>query len=581
MTPPFAAYALAPANPLAWTGRSLLRAVAGLLFLLAPALARASAPPDVPPPLQPASPTSDPAAGLVPPKDNTPRFYIQEFRVDGGGRLLTRDETETAVYPYLGPYRTAQDVEQARAALEQAYRDKGYQTVTVSVPAQHARSGIVHLAVSLGELGRVRVIGSRFFSIDEIKREAPSLQEGTSPNFTQVTHDLVALNQLSDRKITPTVRAGEIPGTVDVDLNVKDTFPLHGSLELNNRYSANTTPLRVNGAVDYDNLWQLGHAIGFSFQVSPQYLALDQPFGGAPGSQAKVFSGYYLARLPDVSWLTLMVQGTDQNSNVNTLGGIGVAGKGKTLGGRAVITLPQLPGYYHSLSLGLDYKTNRNLETSASGTQLGISAPVTYYLLSSAYSGSWIGKGSETDLNASANFSLRGWDSSPEEFDINRYKSDGGFIYFRGDLSRTQEIGEGFQAFAKVQGQAADKPLVSGEEFSAGGLGTVRGYLESEDLGDNGICETVELRTPSLGDFLGKPVDEWRFYIFGDAGLLTINDALPEQQEKFKLASVGAGTRIKLQDHYNGSFDFGLPLDNAPNTQAYEPLMTFRVWAEF
>ena len=168
--------------------------------------------------------------------------------MEGGGKLLSRDETETAVYPFLGPYRDADDVEQARAALEQAYRAKGYQTVTVQVPPQHARTGIITLNVVQGEVGRINVVGSRYFSIDQIKREAPSLQEGASPNFTQVAHDLVVLNQLSDRRVTPTLRAGEIPGTVDVDLNVKDTMPLHGSLEINNRYSANTTPLRINGS---------------------------------------------------------------------------------------------------------------------------------------------------------------------------------------------------------------------------------------------------------------------------------------------------------------------------------------------
>jgi hemolysin activation/secretion protein len=537
--------------------------IAGLALLLAPAMAWASAT-DAPPPTQPAE--AGPS-GPVPPKDNMPRFFIQEFRVDGGGHLLTREETESAVYPFMGPYRTAADVDQARAALEQAYREKGYQTVTVSVPAQHARSGIIHLQVSQGEIGRLRVVGSRFFSIEEIKREAPSLEEGTSPNFTQVTHDLVALNQLSDRKITPTVRAGEIPGTVDVDLNVKDTFPLHGSLELNNRYSANTTQLRVNGAVDYDNLWQLEHGIGFSFQVAPE-----------DSNQVEVFSGYYLARIPDVNWLTLMLQGTDQDSNVNTLGGIGVAGKGKVIGGRAVITLPQLTNYYHSLSLGVDYK-HFDQDLMIAGTPSV--SPVTYYPFSAAYSGSWIGKGSETDLNASVNLSFRELGSNEEEFEVDRYGSDGSFIYFRGDLSHTHDIGDGFQVFGKIQGQAADKPLVNSEQFSAGGLGTVRGYLESEELGDNGIGGTMELRTPSLGDFLGKPVDDWRFYIFGDSALLTIDDALPEQQESFKLASVGAGTRVKLQDHYNGSFDFGVPLVNGPNTQDYKPLMTFRVWAEF
>ncbi len=508
-----------------------------------------------------------PAPSPVATADNTPRFYIQEYRVSGGGKLLTQEETETAVYPYMGPYRTAADVEQARAALEQAYRDKGYPTVTVSIPAQHARSGIILLKVSQGEVGRLRVLGSRYFSLDQIKREAPSLQEGTSPNFSQVKHDLVVLNQLPDRQVSPILSPGEIPGTVDVDLNVKDTPPWHGSLELNNRYSANTTPFRVNGSFSYDNLWQLEHGVGMSFQLSPEEL-----------SQVEVFSGYYLARIPDVSWLTLMLQGTYQDSDVNTLGGIGVVGKGDVVGVRAIIALPQRKGFYHSLSLGLDYK---HFEQDLMIAGVDNATPLTYFPFSAAYSGTWIGKGAETDLNASVNWDVRGLGSSEQQFEASRHDADGSFIYFRGDLSHTHELPGGAQIFVKGQGQASETPLVNSEQFSGGGLGTVRGYLESEELGDNGIFGTMELRTPSLGDFIGKPVDEWRFYVFGDGGLLTIDDALPEQQEQFRLASVGAGTRLKLQDHYNGSIDLGIPLDKGPNTNAYSPLLTFRLWAEF
>jgi hemolysin activation/secretion protein len=396
---------------------------------------------------------------------------------------------------------------------------------------------------------------------------------------------LVALNQLSDRRITPTVRAGEIPGTVDVDLNVKDTMPLHGSLELNNRYSADTSPLRVNGSISYDNLWQLGHSIGASFQVSPQDLnSADTVFSDSSGGfnekekGVKVFSGYYLARVPGVDWLSLMAQGTYQNSNVNTLGGIGVVGKGDIIGLRALISLPHLGDYFQSLSLGIDYKHYDN-NLVINGT--GASTPLTYYPLSAAYSGSWVGKGYETDVNASVNLGTRGLGSDETTFDRNRYGADASFIYFRGDVSHTHDIVGGSQIFAKVQGQAADKPLVNSEQFSGGGLGTVRGYLESEELGDNGVFGSGELRTPSLGDVFGKAVNDWRIYIFAEGGILTIDQPLPEQQQEFRLASVGAGTRIKLQDHYNGSFDFGLPLDNGTTTRAYEPLMTFRVWADF
>ena len=499
-------------------------------------------------------------------QESPARFFIRRFQVQGGGHLLTREETEAAVYPYLGPDRTKDDVDLARGALEKVYRDKGYQTVSVQVPAQ-PRSGIIFLQVISGEVGRLRVTGSRYFSIDQIKREAPSLQEGASPNFTQVTHDLVVLNQLSDRRVTPTVRAGEIPGTVDVDLNVKDTLPLHGSLEVNNRYSTGTTPLRLNGSASYDNLWQLGHAIGFSFQLSPEDL-----------TEVKVFSGFYLARIPGVNWISFLVQGTSQDSNVNTLGGIGVAGNGRVIGGRAVISLPQLKNFYHSISLGIDYK---HFEQDVAIADTDSTTPVTYYPFSAAYSGSWIGKGYETDLNASVNLHFRGLGSSQLDFNNNRSGADGSFLYFRGDLAHTHDLPGGFQLFVKAQGQASGNPLVNSEQFSGGGLGTVRGYLESEELGDNAIFGSMELRTPSLGDVLGKSVNDWRFYVFGEGGLLTIQDPLPEQQEQFRLASVGLGTRIKLQDHYNGSFDVGLPLDNGPETQAYEPLLTFRVWAEF
>jgi hemolysin activation/secretion protein len=156
---------------------------------------------------------------------------------------------EQAVYPYLGPGRTTEDVEQARASLEKAYQDKGFQTVSVQIPPQQVRNGVVILQVIEGKVGRLRIHGSRYFSLEQIRKQAPSMAEGTVPNFNEVTRDIVALNQLPDRRITPSLRAGVEPGTVDIDLNVKDTLPLHGSLELNDRNSPNTTSLRLNGSI--------------------------------------------------------------------------------------------------------------------------------------------------------------------------------------------------------------------------------------------------------------------------------------------------------------------------------------------
>ena len=45
----------------------------------------------------------------------------------------------------------------------------------------------------------------------------------------------------------------------------------------------------------------------------------------------------------------------------------------------------------------------------------------------------------------------------------------------------------------QAQLDVARLPLVNSEEFTAGGLDTVRGYLESEVLSDNGIIGSLEL----------------------------------------------------------------------------------------
>lgn len=493
--------------------------------------------------------------------------YIREYRVQGA-KVLPRREVEEAVYPFLGPERTPQDVENARAALEKAYHDKGYQTVTVQIPQQQVRRGVVFLEVTETTIGRLRVKGSRYHSLDRIKAEARSLAEGKVVNFNDVTRDIVSLNRLPDRRITPELRAGVEPGTVDIDLNVQDTLPLHGTLELNNRYSPDTPELRLNGSLSYNNLWQLGHSLGASFQISPERI-----------EDVKVFSGYYIARFPTVDWLSLMVQGTKQASNVNTLANVAVAGRGEVLGLRAIITLPPLTNFYHSINFGFDYKHfDQQINLGLAETT---ETPITYWPITAAYSATWATKGAVTELNAGVTMHLRGTGSDQQEFEENRYKTDGGFVYVRGDLSHTRDLPAGFEVAGKVQGQLADRPLLNSEQITGGGLGTVRGYLEAEAVGDSGLFGSLELRSPSLLGWMKGTGNEWRVYTFLEGGFLTLREPLPEQQSRFELASYGVGSRVQLFNHLNASVDLGIPLIGQSRSRTDDLRVTFRVWAEF
>ena len=490
-----------------------------------------------------------------------PSFYIREYRVTGSTKLSELERGE-AVYPFLGPGRTTADIESARMALEKAYKAKGYETVAVEVPVNFPRSGVVHLRVVEMVVGRVRVEGARYFLPSQIMKSAPSLKPGTVPNFQAVQREMLALNQWPDRSVSPSIKAGAEPGTVDVDLKVEDKNPLHASVELNNRYSQFTSQLRLNSSVTYNNLWQRGHSVSFSAQMSPQEW-----------SEVQVFSGSYTARFLDWPGFSLVLQGTKQNSNVSTLGGSAVVGRGETIGARAIFNLPPADGFYHSLSAGVDYK--RYNQTTFLGE-----LPLEYYPVNIGYSAGWAGEKAQTELTAGVTFGLRGTGFSDEEFDQNRFKARSNFFYFRGDLAHTHELPGGAQLYAKVQGQASSQPLVSNEQFAAGGVGTVRGYLEAEALGDSGILGSVELRSPSLLGTKRKD-SEWRFYAFVEGGMLVLREALPEQDSRFELASIGLGTNVQIFEYFTGSLDIGFPLTSLTATQAGDSRLSFKVSAEF
>ncbi len=515
------------------------------------------------------APESDAAAGAA---ASATRFFVREYRVEGV-HAVSPGEIEEAVYPFLGPERTADDVELARLAVEDLYRKKGYQAAFVQVPAQDASSGVVSILVTEGVVGRTRVTGSRYSRPDRLKEDAPSLAEGQPLDFNALSQDIARLNQVADRRVTPEFKPGAEAGAIDVDLKVDEAKPpLSAHVELNNRNSADTTDLRLNGGVGYGNLFQRGHTAGLTFQIAPEDL-----------DDAKVFSGYYLFRPRAVDFLTLQLIATRQESDVSTLGGGAVAGRGSTYGGRAIFALPGGDqAFFHTASAGLDVK---HLDQTLSAGGSDSRAPIDYATLPLSYGATWIGKTGSTELSLAPTLGLRPLGADENDFATRRVASSGSFAYLRADLSRDQKLPAGFSLLLRGQAQFSGQALVDSEQFSAGGADTVRGYYESEIAGDDALAGTVELRSPSL---LGAPAagssapkNDWRIHAFVEGAHVTLHDALPEQDSRFDLLGVGFGTRVLLRDRFTGSIDAGWPLRDAGETQARDLRVNFSVGASY
>lgn len=490
-------------------------------------------------------------------------FDIYEFQVDGNTKL-TNVQIETAVYPHMGEKKSIDDVNKARDALEKTYHQAGYLTVLVDIPEQDVDKKIVRLNVTEGKVAKFRVKDSKYFSLGRIKALSPSVQEGQVPHFPTLQADITRLNRSSDKRVTPVLRAGKTFGTVEVDLKVEDTLPLHANLEINNRYSRDTTKPRLGGTIKYDNLWQREHSLSLNFLVSPENT-----------DEVQVLSANYLWRF-DTSDILLALYGVRSKSNVATVGGVNILGDGTILGARLIKPLPNLDNYFHSISLGIDYKDFG--QTIVFGTDF--ETPVTYAPLSASYSGTWQGATGRTQLNTGVNVGLRGFISDEAEFEARRVGASSNFFVAKIDLQRTQNLPKDFQLLAKIDGQYSGSPLIPNEQFLVGGADTVRGYLESEEAGDQGIHSTLELTSPVLFKNVNW-LQNTKLAAFYDIAKFRTIDPLPGQDRQSVLAGYGIGLRAKAWKNFNLNLDLAWALRDSAATEKGDFLSHIRFWYDF
>lgn len=490
------------------------------------------------------------------------RFDIRAFQVRGN-RILAPEAVERAVYPFMGPNRSEADVESAREALQKAFEDAGYVAVSVIVPEQSVAGGILMLEVQPQTVGQVLVEGDTG-NAAKVRAQAPSLAAGQTPNLNAFQRDVVAMNQVPSRRVTPELRAGVAPGTLDVVLSVEETSPLHASIELNNFSSAATSDLRLASTIRHDNLWGRGDSLSISSQLAPRRT-----------DDGTVLSGNYLTRLG--TGTQLLVYGVHSDSDIAVVGGTSVIGKGDIVGARLIRSLGNREGFYHSLTIGMDWKN------FAEDVVLGAdrdSVPVEYFPLTAAWRGDWSGNGTQSDVTLTGVFGLRGLGDGLDRFMDKRYGARPSFFAAKLDASYTADLSQGLQFYSRLTGQWSPDPLISNEQFSLGGMGSVRGYFESEAMGDWGWAIQTELRSPEL--FPGKGgLNSLRLHVFVDSGMAGIHEPLPGQDVRESLIATGVGTRIRLLDYLNGALDLGVPLRTGSDTGSGDIFARFRIWGEF
>ena len=479
-----------------------------------------------------------------------PRFDILEFVVEGDTVLGTA-AIERAVYPFMGPQRSAADAEAARKALEKAYQDAGFLSVNVVLPPQRVdgAGGELRLQVVAAAVAKLRVSGASYTLPSAIRAALPSLAPGNVPNFPEMQQELAQLARASaDREITPIIAAGDQPGSMNVELKVQDSLPLHGALELNNKQSANTQAGRLEAGLSYDNLFQRGHSLGLNWLYSPrrpeeaniQSLVYHLPLGGAG----------------DRLFLMLV----HSNSNTPTALGGATVSRGDTwrlrwrdeldaptgLGGDGAIS--------QALTWGLTLRDLQDRNRDVAG--FNTAAPTLRYPSFNASYELDLGAsqqaalpGRSTRLQVDLNWTVSGlsrrmvdcYGSTKDQFDCKRSGASAGFQVLGLTLQHREPLGR-WALNAKLQGQLASGALAPAEQLVYGGQDSVRGFYEGEHAGDAGAALRLELSAPAwpLLDQLAL-----RGLGFVDLAQLQRLDPLPGEVTSSRLGSAGLGLRAE------------------------------------
>ncbi|MCV2354910.1 hypothetical protein LNV09_12160 [Paucibacter sp. B2R-40] len=500
-----------------------------------------------------------PAAQAAAPAIVAPKFDIFEFEIDGNTRL-SELQIEAAVLPFLGPQLGMAEVEAARAALEKAYQTAGYLTVFVDVPEQRVDGGVIRLTVLEGRVGALYVTGSQYYAQGRIRAAVTELAPGQVPNFNTVQQQIASVSRGDERRVQPVLKPGRAPGTVEAELKVEDKLPIGGSIEMSNAAAVGTDPVRMAVNLHYDNFLQRDHVVSLSVM-------------GAPLSprESRVLVFNYTAPLADGDSLNFTA--IDSSSDLESLGGTRVLGRGTTLGFRYGMNRP-LADSVHSLSLGFDYK-NLTEDVRTSGGV--IASPLQYMPFQAGYNGAWWGNTLQQQLSVTAVLGLRpllqktrddcqlldGNFGQADQFACKRRGADGGFATLRADWRATQRLGPA-EVGLRLSGQLANQALTSAEQFSVGGADTVRGYDEGAVAGDRGLLASMELRSRNLApgflsafEGVNMPAfSEIVFYGFADAAQVNLYNPEPGQQGRTPLLGAGLGFRLAVQPGLSLSFDW-------------------------
>jgi len=487
------------------------------------------------------------------------KFLVKGFKFEGN-TIFTSGHLLRLIKDYQGKKLSLRDLKKAAERITRYYRSKGYFLARAYIPAQEIKDGKVKIAILEGRLGKVKVEGARYYRPRFIRANFHPTKKGAL-HYPTLLKSLLILNEFPHLKVKATLLKGKKPGTTDILLKVSEENMFAATFDYNNFGSKYVSRDRYGLNISYTNLALGGDTLG-AREVSgstPERLRFSQLYYTFPVNTYGTKASLY--------WLysEFEVKGEFEPLEI----------EGKTEMAGIKVTHPLIRTRAKSLDIygGFDYKNPRNYllsELSSEDLLRILKLGVTYDCLDRFRGRNYLNAQLSGGLRPGENKTLGIKESDPSY--ASRVGAEGEFTKLNLDYIRLQKlpISTTYAVF-KFAGQLADDDLPVCEQLGAGGGESVRGYTQSEYMGDYGYITSFEIRFPP---------PEWKklqFLAFFDYGNVYKKNPLPGEEKNEELAGAGVGLRVSLPWDLDISMDWGFPLHPEKNREDKDSLFYVKI----
>ena len=477
------------------------------------------------------------------------KLVIKEVRFNGNS-MFSDEELRDVISTDLSKPVSTEDLEKIRKAVSQFYFNNGYVNSGATIGEQDLSSGVLTVSVVEGVLDKINVMGTGWLRPSYVEdRIRSGVKKPLNMEDLKRSLEFVRRDE-KIRKINTALLPGDELGQSHLDVIVTEHKLFDAGIGLSNRRPPSVGAEEAEVYIGTKNLTSLGDTLRLNYTFTDEGMK-EVDFDGADNyaisyslplhtsgttlELGTVKSDYVILEEP---FDTLNIQSDTQMVSVG-------------------IRQPIYNDLKHEFTVSLKGE-RRQSKTMVSGMPFSISPGSTDGMTRIAalrVSPEYVYRSSKRVIAVRTTLSF-GLDAQDPVLDESFMGPE--FFSWLTQASWVEAIGSSENLFAlKSYYQHTDERLISMEQFSLGGMNTIRGYRENQIIRDNAFSISPEVRIPILRDRYTKPI--MHLIPFFDYG---IGWNAEGDRDRESIYSLGLGLNYKPTDYVNMSLYWGYAFED-------------------